>query len=128
MVTFEVKRVNNLIPWKKGRNKEKERKAPNGEVAGIRGVVCGDKITCLRTPDSSIICCTMWPGGTCNGSAMGGGELWLLTIRTVAGPIIITRKKIRIFIFAKTVETVRVTLHRLDVLRRNRGPKVRFFR
>ncbi len=51
--------------------------------AGIPGG-WGDKITWVKMPFSSTICCTMWPGGTCMG--MGKGGPLFDTIRTVAGP------------------------------------------
>ena len=45
----------------------------------------GDKMTCWRVPFWSMICWTMWPGGTCIGRGRGGVEL-VETILIVAGP------------------------------------------
>ena len=45
---------------------------------------CDDKMTLVSIPFSSMICCTMCPGGTCIG--IGSGGPLLDTIRTVAGP------------------------------------------
>ena len=43
-----------------------------------------ERMTLVRIPFSSMICWTMWPGGTCIGIGRGGPLFE--TIRTVAGP------------------------------------------